>query len=65
MEKRLMTVEEVADYLRIKPGTVYDWAKMGKIPAIKVGRLWRFDSGTIEAWVKSGMNRESISVAER
>jgi PTS system nitrogen regulatory IIA component len=51
-----MTVEEVAEYLRVKPSTVYDWAKRGKIPAVKIGRLWRFESEGIEAWIKSGMN---------
>lgn len=56
MNNRLMTVEEVAAYLRVKPSTVYDWAKRGKIPAVKIGRLWRFESEEIEAWVKSGMN---------
>ena len=54
-----MTVEEVADYLRIKPSTVYEWAKQGKIPAVKMGRLWRFGREEIEAWVKGGMNLNS------
>lgn len=49
-------MEEVADYLRIKPSTVYEWAKKGNIPAIKMGRLWRFGIEEIEAWVKNGMN---------
>ena len=49
-----MTVEEVADYLRVRPSTVYEWAKRGKIPAVKMGRLWRFESEEIEAWVRNG-----------
>ena len=53
MTDRLMTVEEVAAYLRVKPSTVYKWAKDGRVPAAKVGRLWRFDREEIEAWVKS------------
>ena len=56
MYKKLMTVKEVADYLRVKPSTVYDWAKQGKIPAVKIGRLWRFGREEIEAWVTVGMN---------
>jgi len=50
----LLTVNEVADFLRVKPSTVYDWAKNGKIPASKVGRLWRFSREKVEAWVRNG-----------
>ena len=53
MADKLITVTEVAEYLRVKRSTVYEWAKDGKIPAAKVGRLWRFDREEIEAWVKS------------
>lgn len=56
MNKKLMTVEEVAEYLRVKPTTVYQWAKNGKIPAVKMGRLWRFGREEVEEWVKNGMN---------
>lgn len=52
--KRLMTVEEVSDYLRVKRSTVYEWARSGRIPAVKVGRLWRFETEKIEAWVRDG-----------
>lgn len=50
----LLTVDEVAEFLRVKPSTVYEWAKQGKIPASKVGRLWRFRREDVEAWVRSG-----------
>ena len=50
----LLTVDEVADFLRVKPSTVYEWAKNGKIPARKVGRLWRFSREEIESWTRSG-----------
>lgn len=53
MPDKLMNVEEVAEYLRVKPSTVYEWAKQGNIPTAKVGRLWRFERDDIEAWVKS------------
>jgi len=53
MTDKLIAVDEVAEYLRVKVTTVYEWAKEGKIPAAKVGRLWRFDREEIEAWVKS------------
>jgi len=50
----LMTVEDVAEYLRVKTSTVYEWAKDGKLPGAKVGRLWRFQREQIEDWVRNG-----------
>ncbi len=50
MTDKLIAVDEVAEYLRVKVTTVYEWAKEGKIPAAKVGRLWRFDGGEIDRW---------------
>lgn len=49
-----MTAEEVAEYLRVRLSTVYEWAKKGKIPAARVGRLWRFQREEIETWVRNG-----------
>gem|GEM_PF-2214148 len=44
---RLWTVEEVAEYLRLKPATIRRMAREGKIPAIKVGKSWRFSENQI------------------
>ena len=49
---QLMTVEDVAEYLRVKPSTVYEWASSSKLPGVKVGRLWRFERSEIEKWVR-------------
>ena len=43
----LMTVEEVAQYLRLKPNTVRAMARAGKLPSVKVGRGWRFRKSAI------------------
>jgi PTS system nitrogen regulatory IIA component len=47
----IMTVEEVADYLRVSERTVYEWAQHGQIPAGKLGTAWRFKRREIERWV--------------
>jgi excisionase family DNA binding protein len=47
----LMTIDEVADYLRVKKRTVYDWVKKEKIPAVKVVGLWRFRKDRIDQWM--------------
>ncbi|MBF0533190.1 MAG: helix-turn-helix domain-containing protein [Candidatus Omnitrophica bacterium] len=47
----LMTIEEVADYLRVKRRTVYEWLKTGKIPALKAVGQWRFKRKKIDEWL--------------
>jgi len=49
----LMTIDEVADYLRVKKRTVYDWVKKGKIPAVKTVGLWRFCRERIDQWLEA------------
>lgn len=46
----IMTIEEVAKYLKLKPQTIYMWAQNGKIPAAKIGREWRFRRDLVDAW---------------
>jgi len=48
-----MTVEEVADYLRIPQSSVYRLAQKGKIPCQKVGRRWRFLHQAIDDWLSN------------
>ncbi len=47
----VMTVEEVAIYLRVSDRTVYNWAKNGEIPSGKLGSTWRFSRKAVEHWV--------------
>ena len=51
-ETPLWTVDDVASYLKLKPETVRGLARGEKIPAIKVGRVWRFQQEQIKLWVK-------------
>jgi len=53
MSSQMMTVGEVAKYLKIKTGTVYKHAQDGKIPAFKVGSNWRFKRTTIDKWISA------------
>jgi len=50
---RLIDVDELADYLRLKKQTIYNWLHQGKIGGIKVGGVWRFDQKEIDAWLNS------------
>lgn len=55
----LMTIDEVAGYLRVKKRTVYDWVKKGKIPAIKAVGLWRFRRELIDQWLDADAEVEA------
>ncbi len=59
MEDDILTIEEVAKYLRVSERTVYDWAQKGEIPSGKIGTVWRFKKAEIEKWVNDrlSMNR--------
>ncbi len=46
----IMTLEEVAEYLKLKPQTIYTWAQEKKIPAAKLGKEWRFKKSIIDEW---------------
>lgn len=41
--KRLLTASEVAEYLSVDPSTVHRWARAGVLPALRIGRVVRFD----------------------
>lgn len=53
---KIMTLEEVAEYLRVKPQTIYTWAQEKKIPAAKLGREWRFRKSMIDKWFNESMD---------
>jgi excisionase family DNA binding protein len=53
MDETFLTTEQVLDYLRVNLRTVYRLIKAGKIPAVRVGRQWRFRKRDIDAWLDS------------
>ncbi len=55
-EGDILTIEEVAKYLRVSECTVYDWAQKGEIPAGKIGTVWRFKREDIEQWVDAKLS---------
>ena len=50
---RLLTVEELCDYLHIKPSTIYKKTSSRQIPFVKVGSKLRFRQASIEDWLRS------------
>ena len=52
MEDRWLSVDEIAAYLGIKRDTVYKWIADKRMPAHKVGRLWKFRKEEVDEWVR-------------
>ena len=50
-EDEMLTIDDVAAYLKLKPQTIYKWAQTGKIPGAKFGKEWRFRRSAIEQWI--------------
>lgn len=59
MQDDILTIEEVANYLRVSDRTVYDWAQKGEIPAGKIGTVWRFKKSEVERWVNERLSSGS------
>ncbi len=55
----IMTIEEVAAYIRVSERTVYDWAQKGELPGGKLGTTWRFKRDDIEKWVSDRLSKSS------
>lgn len=49
----LLTIKEVSERLRVKPGTLYAWVARGRIPYVRIHRLVRFRAEEIERWMAS------------
>ncbi|MFA5062669.1 MAG: helix-turn-helix domain-containing protein [Candidatus Omnitrophota bacterium] len=59
---RLIDIDELADYLKLKKQTIYNWLSQRKISGIKVGGVWRFDRKDVDSWLQSS-KRQSMSPA--
>ena len=53
--EEIMTVDEVARHLKLKPQTVYKWAQEGQIPGAKLGKEWRFRRRILDEWVDTNI----------
>lgn len=58
----LMTLEELANYLRVTKKTIYRLLEKERIPATKVGHQWRFDKPSIDAWLQENSKKEAVNI---
>ncbi len=56
-----LSVEEVAQHLKVSKESIYRWIERGKIPAHRVGRLWRFSAKEVDESVRRGDLAEDAS----
>jgi len=49
-----LSVDEIAGYLGFKRDTVFKWIERRRMPAHKVGSLWKFRRDEVDAWVRTG-----------
>lgn len=50
--ERLLSPEEVAERFKLKPKTVREWLRTGKLRGVKVGRLWRIEEKALEEFLR-------------
>lgn len=52
MAEEYLTIEEIATRLKLKPKTVREWLRLGRLPGIKAGRLWRVREEDLQAFLQ-------------
>jgi len=65
MKTDILTIKEVAKYLKLKDMTVYRLAKKGSLPASKVGGMWRFKKERIDQWLRDHEQKPGKKHAKR
>jgi excisionase family DNA binding protein len=54
LDAEVLTIKEVAQYLRLSEAKVYEMARNGTIPAFRIGKSWRFQRDSLMAWIRRG-----------
>ena len=60
-DKTIMTVHEVAQYLRLSRAKVYRLANAGELPAARIGKTWRFRKDLLDAWLEQSSMHDGAS----
>jgi len=60
VDEDILTIDEVAKYLRVSERTVYEWAQKGDIPSGKIGTVWRFKKSELEQWVNDRLSSNKL-----
>ena len=64
-DDEIMTVKELAEYLKIAEKTAYRFAAEGKVPGFKVGSAWRFKKKEVDKWIEKQSRTVSSNNGEK
>jgi excisionase family DNA binding protein len=59
-QERWLSVDEIATHMGVNPDTVYKWIERRRLPAHKMGRLWKFKASEVDEWVRQGKAAEDV-----
>ena len=62
---KLLTIDELADYLGLQKQTIYNWLHQKKLSGIKIGGVWRFNRKDVDEWLKSKYHRTLDSKGQK
>jgi excisionase family DNA binding protein len=65
MQEKLLTIDQVASYLKVDKFTVYRLVTKRKLPAFKVGSQWRFKRKMIDDWLENNSNMNTVDDKNR
>lgn len=65
MSDPILTIKEVADYLKVNERTLYRLAASGELPGFKVGNSWRFKQSELAQYIAAQHNRAGVSEATK
>ena len=61
----IMTMDELAEYLKISKSTLYKLATDNKLPGTKIGKRWRFHKDAIDRWVQTGFPSDNTDAVQK
>jgi excisionase family DNA binding protein len=61
---KVLTLEELADYLKVHPSTVYRLLRKSELPGFKIGSDWRFNQESVDSWIRRGEERLQGTAAD-
>jgi excisionase family DNA binding protein len=59
MNEVILTIKDVAEFLKVRPVTIYKLLSLKKIPGVKISGVWRFQSGLIKKWIDKDCTDEA------
>ena len=59
MEEKLLSVDDICEYLGIGRDTAYKWISGKGLPAYRLGRLWKFKKNEVDKWLEKSASRQT------